>query len=98
MRFVLSFSCESTSKAIKLLLDNYTNFEFIKDMSILPKNRFKHNGEKYEQDYDKTHKQISSDVLNSLEYDLIFRMYEIDLKNKICSEVSNLLEFKKKTK
>ena len=67
-------------------------------MPILPKNRFKHSGAKYEQDYDKTDKQISNDVLNSLECDLIFRMYEIEFKSKIRSEVNNVLELKKKMK
>ena len=52
-------------------------------MSILPKNRFKKKMLNQEENYNKTSKEISMEVLSSLEYDLIFQMYEKDISNQI---------------
>ena len=52
-------------------------------MSILPKNRFKKKMLNQEENYNKTSKEISMEVLSSLEYDLIFQMYEKDISSQI---------------
>ena len=52
-------------------------------MTILPKNRFKKKMLNQEENYNKTDKEISMKVLSSLEYDLIFQMYEEDISNQI---------------
>ena len=52
-------------------------------MSILPKNRFKKIMLSQEENYNKTSKEISMEVLSSLEYDLIFQMYEKDISSQI---------------
>ena len=51
--------------------------------NVLPKNRFKNSVFDERQQYNKTKKDISFEILNSLEYDLIFQMYEKEFLGKI---------------
>ena len=65
-------------------------------MSILPKNRFKEKMLSQEENYNKTSKEISMEVSSSLDYDLIFQMFEKDFSNQLC--ISENLYHKNKQK
>ena len=51
--------------------------------NVLPKNRFKTSAFNAPQQYNTTKKDISFEILNSLEYDLVFQMYEKEFLGKI---------------
>ena len=51
--------------------------------NVLPKNHFRTSALNAPQQYNTTKKDISFEILNSLEYDLVFQMYEKEFLGKI---------------